>query len=82
MTTLFLFLLRLTKYPDHFFSKSSGLNGPVFLLVSPVGLSILMTSAPWSASIIVQYGPESILLKSNTFKPERIPFFILLFFYI
>jgi len=39
---------------------------------SPVpGNSTFITSAPWSASIIVQYGPASTLLKSNTLIPAN-----------
>ena len=46
-------------------------------IVLKVGSSILMTSAPWSTSIIVQYGPESIRVKSSTRRPDNIPGFIL-----
>src|SRR5215467_8481325 len=39
---------------------------------SPSGGSILITSAPRSASIRVQYGPETMVVKSRTRTPPRI----------
>src|SRR5262245_17702565 len=41
--------------------------------MSPTGASILMTSAPMSAIIMVQKGPVITLLKSNTRTPESGP---------
>src|SRR5215467_5758123 len=38
---------------------------------SPSGGSILITSAPRSASIRVQYGPETMVVKSRTRTPPR-----------
>src|SRR5215472_11025603 len=38
---------------------------------SPSGGSILITSAPRSASIRVQYGPETMVVKSSTRTPPR-----------
>src|SRR5215468_3219642 len=38
---------------------------------SPSGGSILITTAPRSASIRVQYGPETMLVKSSTRRPPR-----------
>src|SRR6185437_11580966 len=41
-------------------------KGGMLRAESPVGGSILMTSAPWSASIIAQYGTERWLVRSRT----------------
>src|SRR6202046_4515870 len=43
---------------------------------SPSGGSILITSAPRSASRRVQYGPDMIVVKSRTRTPLRISLFI------
>src|SRR5271166_1419153 len=43
---------------------------------SPSGGSILNTSAPKSASSRVQYGPETIVVKSRTRMPARMSLFI------
>ena len=41
---------------------------------SPVpGCSTLITSAPWSASIIAQYGPDRWLVRSRTVRPSSDP---------
>src|SRR5579862_4961907 len=42
---------------------------------SPSGGSILITSAPRSASSRVQYGPDTIVVKSSTRTPLRISLF-------
>src|ERR1700687_3409171 len=42
---------------------------------SPSGGSILITSAPRSASRRVQYGPDTIVVKSSTRTPLRISLF-------
>ena len=46
---------------------------PWFLTLSPLGGSILITSAPISAKTIVQKGPDSTLVRSITFIPESAP---------
>ena len=43
---LFFDLFKLTKYPAHSCLGSSSRNGPLALLLSPVSLSIFITSAP------------------------------------
>ena len=46
--------------------------------MSPMpGDSTLMTSAPWSASIIAASGPEIITDMSTTFTPASGPAFVL-----
>jgi hypothetical protein len=39
-------------------------------IMSPSGASILMTSAPRSASSRVQRGPAIVVVKSSTLRPE------------
>src|SRR6185369_1652165 len=42
-------------------------------IVSPSSVSILMTSAPMSASIRVQCGPAIVVEKSRTRRPAKLP---------
>src|SRR6266850_1564268 len=63
-----LFLPRLT---DMKYVASPATNGGHFRVSSPLpGSSILTTSAPMSASIIVQNGPASTRVRSSTRTPE------------
>ena len=49
--------------------------GGCMRMKSPSGGSILITSAPRSASSRVQYGPDTIVVKSSTRTPLRISLF-------
>ena len=64
-------MLRLLRFSVRNAADSPSMNGGPYRRVSspPLGFSILITSAPISASSIVQNGPANIWLKSTT----RIP---------
>src|SRR3954463_4008734 len=64
-------LLRLT--PMKYEAASPWNGGPHVRVSSPCGGSTLMTSAPWSPSIWVQYGPPSTRERSITLMPARAP---------
>src|SRR4051794_35081334 len=49
------------------------LRGRSLRMWSPSGASILITSAPRSAIILVQYGPAIIVEKSTTVRPDSAP---------
>src|SRR5215472_6097842 len=65
-----LFLLIARKYVE---TPSSVTGGTQERVSSPAGLSTLITSAPRSASSIVQYGPASTREKSATSSPDSGP---------
>ena len=46
---------------------------PYWRMMSPAGASILITSAPWSASIMVATGPETMVVRSSTRMPSSGP---------
>ena len=48
-------------------------SGGRLRIMSPSMASILMTSAPWSAISLVQYGPAMVVVKSNTRMPSKGP---------
>ena len=48
-----------------FEETKSGVNPPPRRMTSPSGVSTFTTSAPWSASIIVAFGPETTLVRSS-----------------
>src|SRR5262249_35241423 len=50
------------------------LNGGRVRIISPLGASILITSAPRSASKRVQCGPAIVVVKSSTRRPDKAPF--------
>src|SRR6266568_6740974 len=54
--------------------SSASFGGIMYRLSSPCGdFSILMTSAPMSASMRVQVGPAMTWVRSMTFKPDNGP---------
>ena len=65
-------MLRLLRLIPRNAADSPSMNGGPICRVSspPLGFSTFTTSAPMSASIIVQYGPAMIWVRSSTFMPS------------
>src|ERR1700722_4085924 len=71
-------LLRLT--PMKYDAASPWKGGPQVRVSSPCGGSTLITSAPWSPSICVQYGPPSTRERSTTLMPASAPVLVVVMF--
>src|SRR5205823_12123838 len=72
IVTLRLLRLKRRKYPLCVSPLSFLTFGaPPRAVSPPSGLSTLTTSAPWSASIIVQYGPATWISNASTLTPSR-----------
>src|SRR5260370_39929344 len=50
---------------------------PIWRTASPSGASTLITSAPWSASSMVPYGPRMMLVRSTILMPSSAPGIVL-----
>ena len=64
-------MLRLFRFIDMKVTLSPSIHGTKARPSSPLGDSIFITSAPKSASIMVQVGPAAICVKSMTLSPLR-----------
>src|SRR5690606_31727629 len=64
---------RLPRLAARNMAEMSALRGPTLREVSPEGDSILMTSAPWSASMPAAIGPDRTADRSSTRMPSSGP---------